>query len=302
MKDWAITQNENGPEDNEWSNIEAVTPDLDVTSTITENGKYYIWIRDIAGNTSTKEIEIDKIDNTPPEITYTINKDTVSAGYVTVTVTAVDNQSGLYDSPYSWDKITWSQENGTRTIKENGRYKVYAEDNLGNVGETEILIDCFPQAGTYELYDGNIITSMNVSADWIGNTNNNVEITLNKDLDIAGWQVGLDGNIPSEFVAVEGSSIIVDNNQNNNQNNTTNSDNGFNTSLPENVVLDGNTIDSQENTVEPEPTQPTIQVIPRTEPIVIHISLDIDKTYYFWVKDSYGNVSCQLFTIHKAVI
>lgn len=294
MKDWAITKNENGPEDNEWNAMQAVTPDLDVSSTLTENGKYYIWIRDIAGNTATKEIQIDKIDNTPPEIAYTINKDTLAAGYVTITVTAEDSQSGLYDSPFSWDKITWSQENSTRTIKENGRYKVYAEDNLGNISEKEILVDCFPQAGTFELKDGNIITNMKVSANWIGNTNNDVEIELNKDLDIAGWQITTDETTPSEFVAVEGANVIVENQENNNNNSSNN------TSLPNNVVIDGNIQAS--NTTAQENTQPQIQVIPRTEPIVLHTTLDIDKTYYFWTKDSYGNTAYQAFVIHKAVI
>lgn len=294
MKDWAITKNENGPDDKEWNAMQAVTPDLDVSSTLTENGKYYIWIRDIAGNTATKEIQIDKIDNTPPEIAYTINKDTLAAGYVTITVTAEDSQSGLYDSPFSWDKITWSQENSTRTIKENGRYKVYVEDNLGNISEKEILVDCFPQAGTFELKDGNIITNMKVSANWIGNTNNDVEIELNKDLDIAGWQITTDENTPSEFVAVEGANVIVENQENNNNNSSND------TSLPNNVVIDGNIQAS--NTTAQENTQPQIQVIPRTEPIVLHTTLDIDKTYYFWTKDSYGNTAYQAFVIHKAVI
>lgn len=294
MKDWAITKNENGPDDKEWNAMQAVTPDLDVSSTLTENGKYYIWIRDIAGNTATKEIQIDKIDNTPPEIAYTINKDTLASGYVTITVTAEDSQSGLYDSPFSWDKITWSQENSTRTIKENGRYKVYAEDNLGNISEKEILVDCFPRAGTFELRDGNIITNMKVSANWIGNTNNDVEIELNKDLDIAGWQITTDENTPSEFVAVEGANVIVENQENNNNNSSNN------TSLPNNVVIDGNIQAS--NTTAQENTQPQIQVIPRTEPIVLHTTLDIDKTYYFWTKDSYGNTAYQAFVIHKAVI
>lgn len=294
MKDWAITKNENGPDDKEWNAMQAVTPDLDVSSTLTENGKYYIWIRDIAGNTATKEIQIDKIDNTPPEIAYTINKDTLASGYVTITVTAEDSQSGLYDSPFSWDKITWSQENSTRTIKENGRYKVYAEDNLGNISEKEILVDCFPQAGTFELKDGNIITNMKVSANWIGNTNNDVEIELNKDLDIAGWQITTDENTPSEFVAVEGANVIIENQENNNNNSSNN------TSLPNNVVIDGNIQAS--NTTAQENTQPQIQVIPRTEPIVLHTTLDIDKTYYFWTKDSYGNTAYQAFVIHKAVI
>ena len=70
--------------------------------------------------------------------------------------------------------------------------------------------------------------------------------------------------------------------------------------MPNNVVIDGNIQES--NTTAQENTQPQIQVIPRTEPIVLHTTLDIDKTYYFWTKDSYGNTAYQAFVIHKAVI
>ena len=303
MNAWAITKNENGPEENEWKILEAVTPNLDVTTEITENGKYYIWIRDIAGNMATKDIQIDKVDNTPPQIAYTINKDTLASGYVTINVTAEDNQSGLYDSPFSWDQRTWSQENSVRTVKENGRYKVYAEDNLGNVGELEILVDCFPQEGRYELEEGNIITSMHVSADWTGNTNNNVEITLNKDLDIVAWQITNFGYAPSEFIAVE-PEYIEDNNQNSDSNTG-------NISLPNNVVLNDTENTSSENltntteieeTDRPEENQEQQIKRPRTEPIVLKTSLDINTTYYFWIKDSNGNISHQVLRIFKAEI
>jgi hypothetical protein len=303
MNAWAITKNENGPEENEWKILEAVTPNLDVTTEITENGKYYIWIRDIAGNMATKDIQIDKVDNTPPQIAYTINKDTLASGYVTINVTAEDNQSGLYDSPFSWDQRTWSQENSVRTVKENGRYKVYAEDNLGNVGELEILVDCFPQEGRYDLEEGNIITSMHVSADWTGNTNNNVEITLNKDLDIVAWQITNFGYAPSEFIAVE-PEYIEDNNQNSDSNTG-------NISLPNNVVLNDTENTSSENltntteieeTDRPEENQEQQIKRPRTEPIVLKTSLDINTTYYFWIKDSNGNISHQVLRIFKAEI
>ncbi len=319
MDAWAVTKNENGPEENEWQIIQGVTPDLDVTSTILENGKYYIWIRDIAGNLNSKEIQVDKVDATPPEIAYTINRDTLAQGYVTITVTAEDTQSGLYDSPFSWDKKTWSKENATRTIKENGRYKVYAEDNLGNVGEAEILIDCFPQEGTYELQEGDIITSMKVSADWLGNTNNNVQITLNKDIDIIGWQITTSDMTPTEFVAVEGEEINTTNQNTNNSNNssmgnTTNTENianvnTVNISLPNNVVMENkvgnNTTSQEENNQEQEPNnqeQNQVTRVPRTEPIQIKASLDINKEYYFWIKDSSGNISYQKFKIFKAEI
>lgn len=293
INEWAITRNENGPSDSEWQVLQEVTPNLDVTETIAENGKYYIWIKDIAGNTITKDIQVDKVDGTPPQIAYTINKETLSAGYVTINVTAEDNLSGLYDSPFSWDKITWSKENATKIVKQNGRYKVYAEDNLGNIGELEILVDCFPQVGTYELQEGNIIMSMNVSANWLGNTNNDVEIRLNQDLNITGWQITKTPYEPYEFVAVEG--VVVNENQNNDNNNVNNTT----INLPNNVVI-GNVI--QNNTNNNTQQSNTTQVIPRTEPIVLHTALDIDTTYYLWIKDYYGNTSYQIFTIHKATI
>lgn len=291
IKAWAITKNENGPQENEWQVLQSVTPNLDVTSEITENGTYYIWIQDTAGNTATQTIQIDKVDNTPPQIAYTINKDNLSSGYVTINVTAEDTGSGLYDSPFSWDQRTWSQENATRTIKENGRYKVYAVDNLGNTGELEILVDCFPQAGRYELGEGNIITSMNVSAEWNGNTNNNVQITLNKDLDIAGWQITTFAYVPNEFVEVESNTAT----ESDNNENLTNNNIG-NISLPNNIVWNN----TQNTEVSNESSRQVVE--PRTEPIILTTSLDINTTYYFWIKDSNGNTSYQTFTIFKAEI
>lgn len=289
---WAITKDENGPQESEWQVLQSVTPNLDVTTEITQNGTYYIWIQDTAGNTATQTIQIDKVDNTPPQIAYTINQDNLSSGYVTINVTAEDTESGLYDSPFSWDQRIWSQENATRTVKENGRYKVYAVDNLGNTGELEILIDCFPQEGRYELGEGNIITAINVSADWNGNTNNNVQITLNKDLDIVGWQITNFFYVPNEFVEIENN--IQENNSTNTSNNVSN--NTSNVSLPNNIVWNNS---GNEETVDENNIQ---DVVPRTEPIVLTTSLDINTTYYFWIKDSNGNTSYQTFTIFKAEI
>ena len=136
---------------------------------------------------------------------------------------------------------------------------------------------------------------MNVSADWGGNTNNNVEIQLNKDLNIVGWQITTSENVPTEFISVDTNSNTSSENENNTQNITSNT--LFN--LPNNVVINSNITSSQTNTTS-QVNQEIQQ--PRTEPIVIHTSLDIDKVYYLWIKDSYGNTSYQTFSIHKAVI
>ena len=281
ISSWAIIKNEGEPKEEEWQTLESVTPNLDVTTEVTENGTYYIWVRDSAGNTTTQSIQVDKVDNTPPEIAYTINEDTLSQGYVTITVTAQDSQSGLYESPFSWDKTTWSQENSTRTVKENGRYTVYAEDNLGNIGEKEIVIDCFPQEGTYNLGPGNIITSMEVSSNWTDNTNNDVKIELNKDLDITGWQIMTTTDAPTSFVEVNTGQ--GENNDNQNTNETID--------LPNNI-----SILNQINVVD------TPEIQENNEPIIINTTLTADVTYYLWVRDSNGSLSYQTFTISKAII
>lgn len=330
---WAITQNESSPNNKEWKVLESVTPDLNVTPTVTENGKYHIWVQDTAGNTVTQEITIEKIDKTPPQIAYTINKDTLSSGYVTINVTAEDTESGMGDNPFSWDKRTWSLENSTKTFKENGRYKIYVKDKLDNIAEQEIIVDCFPQEGTASLGDGNIITSIKVSKDWSGNTNNNVEITLNKELDIVGWKITNDLNIPRDYIMVESergtiptstsrspntrinattntstnssTNINTSNRANTNSNtNSSNRTNNTSTNVSTNTSTNtvSNTTNSISNNINGTNTTQTPVVPPRTEPIVIKTTLDINKVYYLWVKDRSGGISCQTFSISKAQI
>ena len=301
IKAWAINQTENEVKEEEWKVLEEVTPNLDTTYEITENGKYYIWLQDTAGNTTRESIQIDKIDNTPPQIAYTIDTNTLSQGYVTINVTAEDSEVGMYDSPFSWDKITWSQENSSRRVTENGRYKVYAEDNLGNIGELEILVNCFPEEGIAEIQEGDIITNIEVPANWTGNTNNAVKITLNKDIDIVGWQITTAAYAPYDFVQVEQNTPQNNNNENNNNNNNdnNNSDNSnpsINAVLPNNVVID-NIVRRTENN-QPN-IEPIANFVPRTEPIVITTSLDVNVNYYLWIKDSNGNTRYQNFKIMK---
>ena len=240
------------------------------------------------------------MDNKPPQIAYTINKDTLNSGYVTINVTAEDSESGLYDSPFSWDQRTWSAENARRTVKENGRYKVYAEDNLGNIGELEIIVDCFPQSGRAEVGEGNIITKINVPADWNENTNNSVQITLNKEINIVGWQITNNGYAPVEFIEVESTQ---NNNSNSNRPNTQNQ----NVSIPNNVVL--NTTYNSNITSQTDTTRTSMinQITARNEntrenPIIITKALQINTIYYLWIKDNNGNVRYQTFQIFKAEI
>lgn len=317
---WAITKNIEAPQNEEWKELEAITPDLDITAEITENGIYYVWVRDSAGNTIQKEIQIDKVDNEPPRIAYTIDKSTITSGFVTIKVTAEDQGCGLYDSPFSWDKTIWSKENSKKIVTENGRYIVYAEDNLGNISEKEILVDCFAQIGRSFLGEGNIIHSIQVSAEWEGNTNKNVQIRLNQDINLIGWQVSSSFNFPDTFISVN-QNVVQDSNSSGINNTTNNVSINPNVVLPNNEIssnntnnaVDANNTTNTNNTNEinqtnqVNQTNQTNQIITEpienvTEPIVITRVCDIDTTYFVWVKDQYGNITCQTFTIAKAEI
>lgn len=294
---WGICDTEEIPKQNEWKKIETIKPNIDEVSEIKENGIYYLYVIDSAGNVITKKFEINKIDNIPPKITYSINKDKLDDGYVTISVIAEDNESGLKENAYSWDKQNWSNENKDRKITENGTYKIYVTDNLGNISEQEIEIDVLSKEGTYQLGEGNIISNIYVSAEWDRNVNNNVQITLNKDLDIAGWQITETGITPIEFVEVNKRPQNLNQQENTTASNTL--QNTISNTVSSTTSNTTNTSDSINNVATSNNIQENIRNSRISEPIKITTMLNTETVYYIWVKDSQGKISYQMFTIDK---
>ena len=325
IKFWALTQSENEPNLDEWKKMDSVTHKLEQELEITEKGNYYIFVEDSAGNKTKEHFEIKKIDKTPPEISYSINKDTLSEGYVTIDILAEDSESGLEENPYSFDKINWSSENNKKIVKENGRYNAYVKDKLGNTNEVEILVDCFPEEGISEIGEGNIIQSIYVSADWDGNTNNNVQITLNNNLNLKAWQITTDSNIPNNFIdiitqntATEETNTTSNNNIESNQTNTENTINTINNNTNTNInnstsnssnndnnidlnrivtITDMSKENNKKNTITSRANENT-----RETYITLKVVLEVDKLYYMWIKDNNGNLNYQTFQIHKKEI
>ena len=106
---------------------------------VTENGIYEVTVRDIAGNTVTKTIEIKNIDTTGPEITEVIlYPEPWYEGNLMITVEAFDmgngnEGSGLAAEAYSWDGgRTWSAGNCMEQA-EPGMVEIAVRDAVGNV-------------------------------------------------------------------------------------------------------------------------------------------------------------------------
>lgn len=290
---WAVTENENNP--NEWTLLDIVSPTLDMEYEITKNGKFFIWTKDSADNSTNKTIEISKIDNNAPNISYTINKDSLfTSGFITINAEATDEESGLSESPYSWDNSSWGKENKSLKVTDNGRYTIYVKDNVGNVSSKEIMIDDFAIKAKATINEGNIIKSVNPSSSWNNNTNLDVQIILKNNIDIMAWQINTGNVEPNGYV------IIKKNEKDSNSSNYKNETNTINTN---NVTTqNNNTIknSTNENTIINNIPQSTnSQFNSSNTHIAITADFEAGTTYYIWVLDSKGNKYSQSFKIEK---
>lgn len=277
--EWAITTSNEKPK--EWNKLEEIKPTLDITQEITENNKYYVWVKDSADNTSYMTIEINKIDNEGPNIAYEIDTNTLEQNeYVTISVKAEDKDSGLNETPYSWDGQNWGTENNILKVTENGRYKIYVRDVLGNISEKEIKVDVFPMEGIANISEGTIIKSIVVSSSWNGDTNNSVRITFNEGLNIKGWRITTSSEVPAFFEEIENEYIEDENTDNSNENEI---DQVYNSTYNESI-----TTEREEQGYNSSFT--------------VKQALKTNVTYYAWIKDANDNVLYQTFSISKVEI
>ncbi len=120
--------------------------------TISENGNYEVVIRDIAGNAVVRNITIENIDKSAPEIIQITHKPTPwYEGSCTLYVEAKDigngnEGSGLAREAYSYDGgITWT-ENSFYKVTGPQKISVSVRDAVGNIitAEVEFVYDKKP--------------------------------------------------------------------------------------------------------------------------------------------------------------
>lgn len=117
----------------------------ELTKTITENGIYYLKIRDDTLNEYAQSFTVSNIDRTPPNATITPSITDISINPITLTCTASDTQSGLHTSAYCWMNSTmytdyingdytpiWSTLN-TFKASVDDTYYCLVRDAVGNI-------------------------------------------------------------------------------------------------------------------------------------------------------------------------
>lgn len=108
---------------------------------VEENGTYTIKAIDKAGNPTTKDIKIDKIDNTAPELTVTGNTDNWTENNITLKIKASDTGIGLGNVKVNDEIIALQNGEATYTVKTNGTYTVTAFDKLQNKIQKTIVVN-----------------------------------------------------------------------------------------------------------------------------------------------------------------
>ena len=279
---WNITKTKDVPK--EWKKLEVKTNSFDVKDEIKENGTFFIWVTDNAGNVAYLTKDVTKIDAVAPTIQYTIDdskKDTEK--YIMINVSAEDKESGLHQMPYSWDKQSWGIDSNNLKVTKNGTYTIYVRDALENISEQKIKIKSFPQEGKSDIDEGDIIKEIKVSSNWEGNKNKQVTITLNDNIDIERWKITESDIAPDEFEDSE------EQNQNSpvetEQNNT-----------------DVINVQPNQNTQAIQPEQSQQASYSNSQGftnVTVTVSLEANKKYYFWVKLRNKTVNSQGFIIKK---
>lgn len=122
---------------NTWSDMEELVYE--------ENQKLTIIARDKHNNRSKVNVNIKNIDKVDPWVS--LSKNVTGSGadiQVLLTAEAGDNESGLHEEPYSWDKGCSYGTSNTLTVTENGTYQVTVRDKAGNWRYALCEVDVFP--------------------------------------------------------------------------------------------------------------------------------------------------------------
>lgn len=119
-----------------WYTVETTKLPLTLNATITENGTYYLFVKNADGTIIMKEIKVQNIDKTAPQVMVTQLPNTG-----TIQVEIVEEGSGITVRKYAKGEQTaeYFKSNGTEFtadvfhVTEDGTYTVYIQDRAGNI-------------------------------------------------------------------------------------------------------------------------------------------------------------------------
>ena len=132
---------------------EASTSSKYTTVNSYDNGTYYVFAKDNAGNISEgRKIVIEKVDKEAPTCTIRINPNGTAAPYKTLSI--ISNDTNIDLDGYSWDHTNYTED--VVKVTENGSYTGHLTDLAGNKGSCTAVVTNVTQANEPALDEGMI--------------------------------------------------------------------------------------------------------------------------------------------------
>lgn len=178
----------------------------ETSCTVTHNGTYYVYAKDLAGNIAKKIFNISSIDKTAPVIqihpftTDWTNQD------IRISFSATDNSNDtLVYAVSESDSLTAGEVTGNETsflVTENSTYYVYAKDLAGNIAKKEVTVSNIDKTAP-------VITVDEISTAY---TNTAYDITFSATDDASGilyYTVSLNGSLAKDDITGTDTSFEV---------------------------------------------------------------------------------------------
>ena len=119
------------------SGWEASTSSKYTTVNLFDNGTYYVYAKDNAGNISEgRKIVISKVDKVAPTCMIRINPNGTAAPYKTLSIITEDTNIDL--DGYSWDHTNYTED--VVKVTDNGSYTGHLTDLAGNTGSCTAIV------------------------------------------------------------------------------------------------------------------------------------------------------------------
>lgn len=151
-----------------------------LTKEFRENVKWAVTISDIDGNTTTVKVEVNNVDNVPPEITVNYATTEPTKENILVTLTANEPIQLVDGWELSENKLVLTKEYNQNTEEE-----IEVKDLFGNIQKVAISIQ------NYDATPANVEVSYNR----IGEDDKQIEVTLTADeelQELEGWTLSED--------------------------------------------------------------------------------------------------------------
>ena len=132
---------------------EASTSSKYTTVNSYDNGTYYVFAKDNAGNISEgRKIVIEKVDKEAPTCTIRINPNGTAAPYKTLSI--ISNDTNIDLDGYSWDHTNYTED--VVKVTDNGSYTAHLKDLAGNTGSCTAVVTNVTQANEPAVEEGMI--------------------------------------------------------------------------------------------------------------------------------------------------